>query len=392
MRECCSELSKETDMGRFTDILALVKNTNGADEKNRLMYMIVSVLQDRKIKKTEEDKSEIYQFAVQELTRATDILKSTQIFKEKYPYKQYISGMLAAIALCCGSMDNIPAHIRKQGDEAVGLLQKEFFLETVVGKALEDSDTLDGAEAEKLLCYVVPLREEFHKGIFLQVLCKNTNTLSKIPEDGKKVIARYLKSEMRRYLDAEERDEDTANNLEFICDICKSFFDNDFRVLLEETARKCGDDIKFHACETLLKSGCDVPDGVIGSLAHNVCYAVKIHSALKRSGKENLFPNELNNEEYLAKSDMIQWLMYPTELGREPDEIEYLGKVKKKGIYHIFRFRSSSDTLTDDIKGKWLIGWSNWEDGGTFSQFSEYADFEKKTLDKTLKNIKRKCL
>ncbi len=379
-------------MGRFTDILALVKNTNGADEKNRLMYMIVSVLQDRKIKKTEEDKSEIYQFAVQELTRATDILKSTQIFKEKYPYKQYISGMLAAIALCCGSMDNIPAHIRKQGDEAVGLLQKEFFLETVVGKALEDSDTLDGAEAEKLLCYVVPLREEFHKGIFLQVLCKNTNTLSKIPEDGKKVIARYLKSEMHRYLDAEERDEDTANNLEFICDICKSFFDNDFRVLLEETARKCGDDIKFYACETLLKSGCDVPDGVIGSLAHNVCYAVKIHSALKRSGKENLFPNELNNEEYLAKSDMIQWLMYPTELGREPDEIEYLGKVKKKGIYHIFRFRSSSDTLTDDIKGKWLIGWSNWEDGGTFSQFSEYADFEKKTLDKTLKNIKRKCL
>ena len=58
---------------------------------------------------------------------------------------------------------------------------------------------------------------------------------------------------------------------------------------------------------------------------------------------------------------------------------------------YIFRYTSNSNTLSDDLKGKWLIGWAN-DEGGTFSDFDLYADYEKKTLEKALKNIKKRLL
>ena len=112
---------------------------------------------------------------------------------------------------------------------------------------------------------------------------------------------------------------------------------------------------------------------------------------MKKVGKEALFPAELANPEYLAKSDMVHWLVFPTELNQAPDEIEYLGKVTKREEYYLFRYRSNSDNLSKELKGKWLIGWSS-EDGGTFSNFDLYEKFEQKTLEKTLEKIKRKLL
>ena len=86
--------------------------------------------------------------------------------------------------------------------------------------------------------------------------------------------------------------------------------------------------------------------------------------------------------------------MKPTELGKAPDEIQYIGKIKylfKKEVYHIFKYRSDSDTLGDELKNKWLIGWSS-GDGGTFSNFDEFEKFDLGNTEKTLKNIKKKLI
>ena len=64
---------------------------------------------------------------------------------------------------------------------------------------------------------------------------------------------------------------------------------------------------------------------------------------------------------------------------------------KKGETFHVFRYKSDSDNLGDDLKGVWLIGWSG-NDGGTFSNFDKYADYEKKTPEKTVKYIRRKLL
>ena len=134
-----------------------------------------------------------------------------------------------------------------------------------------------------------------------------------------------------------------------------------------------------------------IPANIIIALANDIVYADMTYAILKQYGLQSLFPAELSTPEYLAKSDLVHWLTYPTELGKQPDEIEYLGKVKKKEEYYIFRYISDSDNLGDDLKNQWLIGWSN-DEGGTFSNFDLYSDFEQKTIEKTLKNIKKRLL
>ena len=146
--------------------------------------------------------------------------------------------------------------------------------------------------------------------------------------------------------------------------------------------------------ESLLALNQEVPQNAIDALAGDLVHAQLIHSTLARFGKEALFPAGLNNPEYLAKSDLVHWLTYPTELGKAPDEIEYIGKITylfKREVYHVFKYRSDSETLGDDLRGKWLIGWSS-ADGGTFSNFDEFKKFDLGNPDKTLKNIKKKLI
>ena len=140
-----------------------------------------------------------------------------------------------------------------------------------------------------------------------------------------------------------------------------------------------------------MKAGRQIPDETISVLAKDLEYARLTYALLRRHKQDDRFPSEYASDEYLAKSDMIRWLVYPTELGEMPEAIEYLGKVKKKEVYFIFRFKSHSNTLDAVSQGEWLIGWASPE-GGTFSNFDLYKNFEQKTVEKTLKYIKRKLL
>ena len=138
----------------------------------------------------------------------------------------------------------------------------------------------------------------------------------------------------------------------------------------------------------------ELPQTAVDRLARDLGYANMAHALLKKHGMAARFPAECATEEYLAKSDLVHWLLYPTELGKTPDEIEYIGRSKrllKKDVYHIFRFRSDSDTLNDECRGKWLIGWSSAE-GGTFSNFDLYDDYAKATPEATVKSIRKKLI
>ena len=158
--------------------------------------------------------------------------------------------------------------------------------------------------------------------------------------------------------------------------------------------RKNSFNISFYAVESLLALGREIPAQAVDALARDLEYAQMTYTALASAGKQALFPQEYATPEYLAKSDLVRWLTYPTELGKAPDEIEYIGKITylfKKDVYHVFKYRSGSDTLGDALKDKWLIGWSS-DSGGTFSNFDEYALYEKSTVAATLKKIKKKLI
>ena len=219
-------------------------------------------------------------------------------------------------------------------------------------------------------------------------------SLSKLSGEAKARIAAYLAEELRRYLALSLRTQEHINNLELAADVCKHFANEEILSLLSEVLGFGYGNVNYYAAETLLAAGKELPREAIVSLAKDLGYADLTYRLLGKYGKQALFPEECRTAEYLAKSDMVHWLLYPTELGKAPDEIEYVGKVTylfKKDVYYVFRFRSDSDTLGEEKKNKWLIGWSS-EDGGTFSNFDEYALYEKGTVEATLKNIKKKLI
>ena len=71
-----------------------------------------------------------------------------------------------------------------------------------------------------------------------------------------------------------------------------------------------------------------------------------------------------------------------------------MGKIRyffKRETFYVFKFRSNSDTLDEESKNKWLIGWSQ-KDGGTFSNFDLLSRYEGKTVKETLKNIRKRLI
>jgi hypothetical protein len=87
---------------------------------------------------------------------------------------------------------------------------------------------------------------------------------------------------------------------------------------------------------------------------------------------EKLPTPEFTQEE-LARSGLVEWLVYPTELGCVPDEIA-LGK--QVGDFYVFKFRGKD--------GKWLAGVSGQGRRRTFSKFEAW---ESHTAEQHLQSI-----
>jgi bacterioferritin (cytochrome b1) len=262
------------------------------------------------------------------------------------------------------------------------------------GRDIDIQELIEEAAVSHLLSLVAQTDDEYQKGMLYTGLVHYKEEISKFSDDAKALIAAHLTAELKRYLNHEQFTADCINSLELIADVCRYFADSTIIELLQEVLKQGYNNINYYATDTLLSLGQNVPTETIVALANNLEYANLTYGLLIKFKKQDLFPKECSTPEYLAKSDMVHWLMYPTELGKEPDEIEYIGKITylfKKEVYYVFKYRSNSDTLDDNLKNKWLIGWSS-EDGGTFSNFDEYALYEKNTIDATLKNIKKKLI
>lgn len=376
-------------MATFTSILEAIGQAQSYSDKTQLLSVLLNALQGKKGKPVGEDKTELSTFAFSEIEGLLRTLPTLSTYREKDQLFGYEDQLLGLVMLCYDS----PALIAQDELAKIQLLQamvsKERFVETAIDEIFEGGNT-QKETVERLLCMLIPLKDEFQKGQLYQGLLHYQQNIKRLPDDAKALLTDYFVAEMTRYLETPVG-EDTLNNLELACDVCRYFLNADLLALLQKATKLQKASVRFYALSTLLEAGEQASPDIIEALANNAEYAALTYAVLKDHGLTTLFPAHLATPEYLAKSDMIRWLLYPTELGQMPDEIEYLGKVKKKEVYHIFRFRSNSDTLDDESKGKWLIGWSS-DEGGTFSNFDLYETFEQKTLEKTLKNIRKKLL
>ena len=385
-------------MSAFTDIINGTKNAETLHDKSQILTYLGRALSSSKKKPAAADRNEIGTYVLSELEAIPALLDKAESYREKDEIFSLMDALMGLVMVCFDSPAAMPRDKVEMIQRVVERCNKERFLENAIDEAFKGNP--DEADMERILCMAAPLKDEFHKGQLWQGLLHYKGPVNRLAKDARAVLVKYAVSELSRYAEEQKAGTITKDgyaNLEYICDAAGYFMshaspDPELVSLISDLLSLKDATIGYYALSTLLKVKYDVPDEAISFLALNLTVADMTYRLLKKHHMSDRFPAELRDPAYLAKSDLVHWLTYPTELGREPDEIELLGVTKKKGeTFHVFRYKSDSDNLGDDLKGVWLIGWSG-NDGGTFSNFDKYADYEKKTLEKTVKYIRRKLL
>jgi hypothetical protein len=169
--------------------------------------------------------------------------------------------------------------------------------------------------------------------------------------------------------------------------------------------------LKFFAAISMLKLGMDVPREQIVAIAASDETRKWLFGRLKERNKLDQIPAEFRTQEALARSNMVQWLLYPTELGRPPDAIDAMGVATAKSFnglvdFYVFRFRSSAEGFKND---GWMAGVSGGylrdqeptdsDTGDTFSTFekaegkspAEHVERIRKLMTESLKENTEKA-
>ena len=377
-------------MSKFAEMITAMEKADYG-EKRQFLQFFVQMAERARHQFSREDREALLAFAYEEVGRMLRDIPAVDSYKEKdciFECENYLMGI---VMLLSEGPANVPQEHMLKIRALVDLVEKERYLETTLDGIFEQK-AITAADINRLLFWARQCTDEYQKSKLFAGIAHYQKDLNKLEEPAWQALADYFAAELRRLPEIDH--EDGWNALELMADVGKYFADEAVVTALQELLLLGRNHINIYALDTLCGMGKTVPQQVIDSLARDPEYANMAYRILQRQGMEALFPAEFATEENLAKSDLIRWLTYPTELGKVPDEIVYLGKVKrllKREVYHVFKFRSDSDTLDEACRNQWLIGWSS-DDGGTFSHFDLYAPFEQETPEKTLRLIKKKLL
>lgn len=376
-------------MSIVTQTIAVIRQTEKYSDKSKFLYLLVENLSTKKSKLSSADREAFSRFLFEDIDSLLRQIPEAQSYKEKDFLFEYESHLLHAVITCHPSADELSDEQKDRLETLVKLVDKERFLENMINEIFAQRKN-DPENVSYMLAMTKLTQDEYHKGKLYQGLIHYQRGIFKLPAESRELIGTHIQSEMKRYIE-NPLTTDIENNLELICDVCRYFGKDRFEELLKQVLWIGNTAVRFYAVATLLAFNCEIPQSIIHELSTDMEYATLTYALLKRYRKEKLFPAEYAYAEYLAQSDLIRWLTYPTELGKIPDEIEYVGRVRKGGNYYIFRFRSDSENLEEELRGEWLIGWSG-PHGSTFSNFDAYSNYEQESIEKTLKTIKKKLL
>jgi hypothetical protein len=159
--------------------------------------------------------------------------------------------------------------------------------------------------------------------------------------------------------------------------------------------------LKHFAVVSLLRLGMPVEKKHVEDVARHAEMRNWLYTDLKRLGKSSLFPETYRTQKAFAEADMVNWLVYPTELNRVPDEIELMKVVPVDtglpgGIYdyYLFRFRTKEPHWA--AKDGWIAGVSGpflRKDQPTTDSlgdtFSSFAKWDSKTPDEHVGDIRK---
>lgn len=158
--------------------------------------------------------------------------------------------------------------------------------------------------------------------------------------------------------------------------------------------------VSLFAAKSLLRMGEKVDAGIINAIAADPETRSILYDAMKGFGRENEFPATYRTQAAFAESDMVNWLIYPTELARKPDAIELMKVVKWDGktsegdgnaLFYLYRFRSAHGTWKDDgwmagVSGYYSVADTPTTDSKGYS-FSAFEKWEAKTAEQHLQHL-----
>lgn len=151
--------------------------------------------------------------------------------------------------------------------------------------------------------------------------------------------------------------------------------------------------LKLFAAISLIKLGETISEEDALEIAADNESRNWFYDNLKRLEKIEVFPEKYKNQKAFAESNMVDWLIYPTELGRVPDAIELMNVFDtEEEEYYLFRFKCDSvEAFEED---GWMAGVS-----GPFSKnekpttsaggytFSHFEKWESKTPEEHFNSI-----
>lgn len=377
-------------MAQFDEIFNDIQNSNDYEENARLLQYLGNVLKSNMAKLPAEEKISIKDFALKEMQKLIEVIPSAKNYREKDKMFFYEDSVLMIFTLM-GDHNSLTDEQADVLQKLIATVSKERVLENSVDKMFEIAK-IEKSDVEAVLSIAKPIKDDYQRGMLFQGLLEHKDKIKNMSADAKSAIAEFTESELERLLSEKDLSDDAVNIIEFAADVSKYFITGKILDMLEKAMSVVDNQIRYFILETLLDNNRQVSADAIKEIAGDLSYANLLKNVLVKYGKTNLFPKEYDTPEYLAKSDLVHWLCYPTELNQKPDEIELLGKATvKKEDYFIFKYKSDSDNLTDELQNVWLIGWSG-SQGSTFSEFDKLSDFEKKTPEKTVKYITKKLL
>lgn len=375
-------------MKLFKDLIEEIEKTDNIKDKVSILSVCVNMVTNSKNRFSISERKQLYDFAISQIRPLESLIEKAKTYEEKDDIFALVDKLLSLILFVdCAQPES--------AQMLVGLLEcinKHRVLENAIDEMFSKKE-IGESDVKNVLEKATNASDDYEKGKLYSGLMHYEKQFDNLSESAKEIMIKFLNKEtLESVINFENLNKDQKYNLEILCDLLRLYFNKDtIRIL--KTAEKIEDPaIAFFSADSLLELDEKPCQETVTFLANNIVYASLIHNSLERNGLIEMFPCELNNSEYIAKSDMVHWLCYPTELGEKPGEIEFLGKAKKhKEEFHIFKFKSNSEKLPEEKHNVWLVGWSG-NNGGTFSEFELLSDFEKKTPEKTLKNIIKKCL
>jgi hypothetical protein len=193
---------------------------------------------------------------------------------------------------------------------------------------------------------------------------------------------------------------DAREDAGLLLDVMGYFSSPDIEAILNEASRLRDPKLAYFGAVSLLRLGRDVDVRVLEHVAESAEMRGSLFDELKRRGRMQLFPARWATQKALAESEMVKWLVYPTELGSEPDDLELMNVVSEDfgppdGVmeWYLFRFRTHPPHWA--AKDGWMAGVA-----GPFKRaeapstraygdtFSEFQSWNSKTPERHVTEIR----